>query len=183
MIPPTITARFANGKPIMTFYWEDVANPEEYNALLHAKDADGRIYKLVKVPCIKYRLKKGGDYGIYTNLYVGNEVVHAPAFGDPNDKSRLTFCNKSTLTHPQSGWHSSYQSLPWWWPTWLYHPTTAPHKINHEWCVHAWCMMCNAYSIPSLGWQDPVSWRTSRKINTRAEHCPLRFAPSIWLWI
>ena len=30
-------------------------------------------------------MKKLGDYGIYTNFYVGNEVVLMPSFDDPND--------------------------------------------------------------------------------------------------
>jgi agmatine deiminase len=79
------TARFANGDTIVTFYKEDFANPKEHNILANAKDADGKPYKLVHLPCTKLKLKKLGDYGIYTNFYVGNEVVLVPAFGDAND--------------------------------------------------------------------------------------------------
>ncbi|CAB9526431.1 Putative agmatine deiminase [Seminavis robusta] len=80
------TARFANGDTIVTFYKEDFVAPKEYKILQNAKDAQGQPYKMVHLPCTKHKLKRVGDYGIYTNFYVANKVVLVPAFDDPNDK-------------------------------------------------------------------------------------------------
>lgn len=80
------TARFANGDTIVTFYKEDFENPKEYKVLQNAVDINGDPYKILHLPCTKRKLKKVGDYGIYTNFYVGNEVVLVPSFDDPNDQ-------------------------------------------------------------------------------------------------
>ena len=79
------TARFANGDTIVTYYKEDFETPKEYKILQAAVNADGKPYKMVHLPCTKRKVEAAGDYGIYINFYVGNEVVLVPSFNDPND--------------------------------------------------------------------------------------------------
>lgn len=80
------TARFANGDTIVTYYKEDFETPKEYKILQNAVDVNGEPYKMIHLPCTKRKVKAAGDYGIYINFYVGNEVVLAPSFDDPNDQ-------------------------------------------------------------------------------------------------
>lgn len=79
------TARFANGDTIVTMYEEDFIKKKEYKILQNAVDANGKPYKIIHLPCTQKKLKSLGDYGIYTNYYVGNQVVLVPSFDDPND--------------------------------------------------------------------------------------------------
>lgn len=79
------TARFANGDTIVTFYAFDFLRQSEYRTLKNAVDANGQYYKIVNLPVTTRKIPGIGDYGIYTNYYVGNEVVIVPAFNDPND--------------------------------------------------------------------------------------------------
>lgn len=79
------TARFANGKTIVTFHRKDHENPREYDALVNAKDVDGKPYKIVCLPVTTRKIPKLKDYGIYTNYYVGNRVILMPTYDDPND--------------------------------------------------------------------------------------------------
>ena len=79
------TARFANGDTIVTFYRDDFIDPSEYDILEAATDADGNTYNIVHLPITRNKVPGIGDYGIYINYYVGNDVVILPAFDDPND--------------------------------------------------------------------------------------------------
>jgi agmatine deiminase len=79
------TARFANGDTIVTYYERDFVNPGEYKILQKAVDVDGRPYRLVHLPVTTKNVPGVGDYGIYINFYVGNDVVLVPSYDDPND--------------------------------------------------------------------------------------------------
>jgi agmatine deiminase len=79
------TARFANGDTIVTYYERDFVNPGEYKILQKAVDVDGRPYQLVHLPVTTKKVPGVGDYGIYINFYVGNDVVLVPSYDDPND--------------------------------------------------------------------------------------------------
>lgn len=79
------TARFANGNSIVTFYPQDNDIPGEYHAITNAKDVNGNSYQIVHLPVTSQKIPQLGDYGIYTNYYVGNKVVLLPTYNDPND--------------------------------------------------------------------------------------------------
>jgi agmatine deiminase len=79
------TARFANGDTIVTYYEQDFVNPTEYNILRKAVDVNGQPYQMVHLPVTTKKIQPVGDYGIYINFYVGNDVVLIPSYDDPND--------------------------------------------------------------------------------------------------
>jgi agmatine deiminase len=79
------TARFANGDSIVTYFRRDFQRRSEYDVLKNSKDADGNSYKMVHLPITTRKIAGVGDYGIYMNYYVGNEVVVMPSFDNPND--------------------------------------------------------------------------------------------------
>ncbi len=78
------TARFAHGNTIVTHAPFD-SDPEEYNILQNAKNANGEAYRIVHLPLTRFPHPEANEYGIYINYYVGNEVVLVPNFDDPND--------------------------------------------------------------------------------------------------
>ena len=80
------TARFANGRTIVTHHRDDFLNEAEYDILKAAKDINGDPYELVELPMTKNKVPRVRDYGLYINYYVGNEVVIVPEYDDPNDK-------------------------------------------------------------------------------------------------
>jgi agmatine deiminase len=79
------TARFANSNTIVTSFRRDFLRRSEYDTLKNAKDAHGTSYEMVHLPITTRKIAGVGDYGIYMNYYVGNEVVVIPSFDDPND--------------------------------------------------------------------------------------------------
>lgn len=80
------TARFANDNTIVTLYREDFLKPSDYDILVNAKNAQGQSYNMVHLPLTASKIPKVRDFGLYTNYYVGNDVVIFPIFNDPNDQ-------------------------------------------------------------------------------------------------
>ena len=79
------TARFANGDTIVTHRRDDFFDPKEYDILKSATDVNGETYKIVELPLTDKIIPSVGDFGIYINYYVGNDVVIIPSYDDPND--------------------------------------------------------------------------------------------------
>lgn len=80
------TARFANGNTIVTYSRSDFIAPDEYDILIASKDVNGKTYDIVTLPLTKNNnVGKTGEYGIYINYYIGNEVILMPVYNDPND--------------------------------------------------------------------------------------------------
>eukprot|EP00549_Striatella_unipunctata_P025946 CAMPEP_0118703136 /NCGR_PEP_ID=MMETSP0800-20121206/18349_1 /TAXON_ID=210618 ORGANISM="Striatella unipunctata, Strain CCMP2910" /NCGR_SAMPLE_ID=MMETSP0800 /ASSEMBLY_ACC=CAM_ASM_000638 /LENGTH=192 /DNA_ID=CAMNT_0006604555 /DNA_START=48 /DNA_END=626 /DNA_ORIENTATION=- len=79
------TARFAHGDTIVTMRRADFIKPKEYDILANARDANRERYKIVELPLTTKKIRGMGDYGIYTNYYVANNVVLIPSYNDPND--------------------------------------------------------------------------------------------------
>ena len=82
------TARFANGNTLLTFYPQD-ADPDEYQILSTAVNAQGDPYQIVHLPLTQNNVPGTGEKGIYTNFYVGNTVVLVPIYNDPSDAEAL----------------------------------------------------------------------------------------------
>ena len=72
------TARFANGDTIVTHKRRDYQKPEDYDALIRSKDANGNAYNFVILPMTEYEVPGAGHRGLYINYYVGNDVVIVP---------------------------------------------------------------------------------------------------------
>ena len=72
---------------IVTMQPQDFLNPEEYDILKAAVNADGEPYEIVHLPITSKKI--GDSYGIYVKYYVGNEVVIVPTYGDDNDADAL----------------------------------------------------------------------------------------------
>ena len=62
-------------------------NPDEYDVLSNAVNANGEAYELVHLP--KTASLIHGEFGLYINYYIGNDVVIIPTFGDVNDDEAL----------------------------------------------------------------------------------------------
>jgi agmatine deiminase len=63
---------------------------DNYERLQSAKDQDGRNLDIVTLPCPAPVYFAGARLpASYANFYIANEVVLAPIFDDPNDKSAL----------------------------------------------------------------------------------------------
>ena len=95
-------AKFVSANKILCAF-ED--NPDDenyqilqdaYQSLLKATDKDNKPFEVVKLPMahLKYSADKPFEAGgkaaaSYTNFYIGNEVVLAPTYNDPNDAKAL----------------------------------------------------------------------------------------------
>lgn len=89
-------ARFVNPTTVVCAYTEDATDTdyaplkENYEILLQSKDQSGNPINVVKLPTPG---KVMGDEGrlpaSYANFYIGNDVVIAPIFGQPNDEAAL----------------------------------------------------------------------------------------------
>lgn len=80
------TARFASDDTIVTLNREDFLRPTDYDILANAKNSRGDPYKMVHLPLTAQKVPRVGDFGLYTNYYVGNEVVIFPIYNDDNDQ-------------------------------------------------------------------------------------------------
>ena len=94
-------ANFVSANKILCAY-EDNPNDENYKILqehtkpLKATDKDNKPFEVIKLPMahLKYSADKPFEAGgkaaaSYTNFYIGNEVVLAPTYNDPNDAKAL----------------------------------------------------------------------------------------------
>lgn len=89
-------ARFTSADTILCAYEEDETGPnfkildENYQILKKATDQDGKPFKLVKLPMPHKKYNDGNKIpASYCNFYIGNTVVLAAVFNDPNDKDAL----------------------------------------------------------------------------------------------
>lgn len=89
-------ARFVSSKKIVCAYEE---NPDDenytildnnYQALLKATDQDGNPFEVIKLPMPHMTYRDGNKAPVsYANFYIGNTVVLAATFRDPNDEKAL----------------------------------------------------------------------------------------------
>ncbi len=97
-------ARFANATTIVCAFEDDKTDEnypillDNYNALVAATDVDGKPFKVIKLPMphMKYteeekiKYEEGDKAPVsYANFYIGNTVVLAPTFNDPNDEKAM----------------------------------------------------------------------------------------------
>lgn len=68
---------------------DDFLKPSEYDVLIQAKDANGEPYKIVHLPLTSKKIAGIGEYGLYINYYVGNQVIIFPIFQDANDQKAI----------------------------------------------------------------------------------------------
>lgn len=80
------TARFANGNTIVTLHRDDFLIKDDYDILASATNAHGEPFQLVHLPLTAKKVPGANEYGLYTNYYVGNDVVIFPIFNDQNDE-------------------------------------------------------------------------------------------------
>jgi agmatine deiminase len=89
-------ARFVAPNKIVCAY-EDDQSDENYNtldanyrALAHATDATGKPFEVIKLPMPHMNYNDGKKApASYCNFYIGNKVVLAAIFNDPNDQKAL----------------------------------------------------------------------------------------------
>ena len=80
-------ARFANDDTIVIHQRETFLNVDEYDIITNATDVNGNYYNIVELPQTSQPLAElNNNHGVYTNYYVGNDVVVFPIFNDPNDQ-------------------------------------------------------------------------------------------------
>jgi agmatine deiminase len=89
-------ARFVAADTIVCAYEEDETDPnfkileENYQTLAKTTDQDGKPFKLVKLPMPHMVYHDGQKAPVsYCNFYIGNTVVLAATFNDPNDEKAL----------------------------------------------------------------------------------------------
>lgn len=95
-------ARFVNEDTIVCAYEENVDDvnyqilEQNYQQLKNASDINGKPFKVVKLPMphVYYEPEKTFEEktrapASYTNFYIGNSVVLAAVFKDPNDQAAL----------------------------------------------------------------------------------------------
>lgn len=89
-------ARFVSADTIVCAFEEDANDPnfkileENYKILESATDLDGKPFKLIKLPMPHLVYNDGNKAPVsYANFYIGNEVVLACTFNDPNDAKAL----------------------------------------------------------------------------------------------
>lgn len=82
-------ARFANEHTIVATQ-EANSDPEEFQIVANAKNAQGVQYNVVYLPGTQNNMPGTNYKGIYINFYVGNEVVLVPNFNDPKDAEANT---------------------------------------------------------------------------------------------
>lgn len=95
-------ARFVAPNKIVCAYEDDETEEnfktldENYQNLKKAADAAGESFELVKLPMPHMRYAKDKPFeagnnapASYANFYIGNQVVLAPIFQDPNDEKAL----------------------------------------------------------------------------------------------
>lgn len=84
-------ARFYDSNTLLTVSEDDFFQLYEgieegdYEALLSAKNAQGKPYKIIELPMTSKNAKGLKYKGSYLNYYVGNRVVLMPIYGDTND--------------------------------------------------------------------------------------------------
>lgn len=89
-------ARFVSINKILVAY-EDNAEDENfkilddnYKVLTGAKDQDGKLFEVVKLPMPHMKYDDGSKAPVsYTNFYIGNNVVLVPVYNDPNDAKAM----------------------------------------------------------------------------------------------
>lgn len=90
-------ARFVDPTTIVCAFEENpedqnyAALKENYDALAHSVDQDGKPFTIIKLPMPGEVLSDSGNQlpASYTNFYIGNQVVIVPLFGTANDQRAL----------------------------------------------------------------------------------------------
>ena len=89
-------ARFISVDTIACAYEENQSDPNfkildaNYQALTKITDQDGKPFKIIKLPMPHMTYRDGQKAPVsYCNFYIGNTVVLAAVFNDPNDGEAL----------------------------------------------------------------------------------------------
>ena len=89
-------ARFVNPRTIVCILENDPSDEnygflrDNYERLQRSVDQDGAKFEIVTLPCPRALYQDDARLpASYANFYIANEVVLAPVFDDPNDKTAL----------------------------------------------------------------------------------------------
>ncbi len=90
------TLKFVNANTILCGYEDDPTDPnyqilkENYEALEESTDQHDKPFNLIKLPMPHMNYEDGIKApASYTNFYIGNKVIVASIFNDPNDQKAL----------------------------------------------------------------------------------------------
>ena len=89
-------AKFVSSNKILCAYEDNVEDEnfkilnDNYQILKNSTDQNGRPFELIKLPMPHMKYDDGLKAPVsYCNFYIGNSVILAPIFNDPNDAKAL----------------------------------------------------------------------------------------------